>query len=129
MSNAKAKNNNYVINDLTGIGNIKVSHEVVMTIAAVAALEVKGVYSMQGKAANEIVTMLGMKNLSQGVRVEISENTAKVTLAIILEYGCSIPKVSAQVQDKVKTSLETMTGLVVTNVNVRIAGVNIDKYN
>jgi uncharacterized alkaline shock family protein YloU len=82
---------------------------------------------MQGTAANEIVTMLGFKNLSNGVRIEIDENVAKVTLAIILDYGYSIPKVSAQVQDKVKSAIETMTGLEVSSVNVRIAGVNIDK--
>lgn len=129
MSNIKNKNSDYIINNSTEIGNIKVSAEVVMAIAAVATLEVKGVYSMQGTAANEIVTMLGIKNLSQGVRVEITGNTARVAVAVILDYGCSIPKVSAMVQEKVKTSLENMTGLEVKTVNVRIAGVNIDKYN
>lgn len=125
---AEIKNkDSYVINDKSGIGDVKVSAEVVMAIAAVAALEVKGVYSMQGTTTNEIVTMLGVKNLSRGVRIEIADNSAKVTLAIILEYGYSIPKVSAQVQDKVKSAIETMTGLEVNTVNVRIAGVNIDK--
>ncbi len=118
---------NYLINDKSEIGDIKVSAEVVMAIAAVAALEVKGVYSMQGTATNEIVTMLGIKNLSKGVRIEITDHSAKVTLAIILDYGFSIPKVSAQVQEKVKSAIETMTGLEVNTVNVRIAGVNIDK--
>lgn len=120
---------NYLIKDTTGIGDIKISSEVVMAIAAVATLEVKGVYAMQGTTTNEIVTMLGMNNLSKGVRIEVSEGVAKVTVAIILDYGCSIPKVSAQVQDKVKTTIETMTGLTVKSVNVRIAGVNIDKVN
>lgn len=117
---------NYVINDKSEIGDIKVSAEVVMAIAAVAALEVKGVYSMQGTTTHEIVTMLGFKNLSKGVRIEIEDHSAKVTLAIILEYGYSIPKVSAQVQDKVKSAIETMTGLEVNTVSVRVAGVNID---
>lgn len=129
MAKDNKNKDDYAINETTGIGDIKVSSAVVMAIAAVAALEVKGVHSMQGTAANEIVTMLGFKNLSQGVRITIADNKAKVTLAIILEYGCSIPKVSAQVQDKVKTSVETMTGLSVESVNVRIAGVNIDKAN
>lgn len=119
----------YMIKDTTGIGDIKIASEVVMAIAAVATLEVKGVYAMQGTTTNEIVTMLGMNNLSKGVRIEVADNCAKVTVAIILDYGCSIPKVSAQVQDKVKTSIETMTGLEVKTVNVRIAGVNIDKTN
>lgn len=117
----------YVLNDETGIGDIKVSSNVVMTIAAVAALEVKGVHSLQGTAADEIVTMLKLKNLAQGVRIEIENNQARVALAIILEYGYSIPKISAQVQEKVKSAIETMTGLEVLSVNVRIGGVNIDK--
>ncbi|MCM1468483.1 MAG: Asp23/Gls24 family envelope stress response protein [Alistipes sp.] len=117
----------YVLNDETGIGDIKVSSNVIMTIAAVAALEVKGVHSLQGTAADEIVTMLKLKNLAQGVRIDIQNNQAKVALAIILEYGYSIPKISAQVQDKVKSAIETMTGMEVLSVNVRIGGVNIDK--
>lgn len=117
----------YVLNDETGIGDIKVSSNVVMTIAAVAALEVKGVHSLQGTAADEIVTMLKLKSLAQGVRIEIENNQARVALAIILEYGYSIPKISAQVQEKVKSAIETMTGLEVLSVNVRIGGVNIDK--
>lgn len=117
----------YVLNDETGIGDIKVSANVVMTIAAVAALEVAGVHSLQGTAADEIVTMLKIKNLAQGVRIEIENNQAKVALAIILEYGYSIPKISSQVQEKVKSAIETMTGLEVVSVNVRIGGVNIDK--
>lgn len=117
----------YVLNDETGIGDIKVSANVVMTIAAVAALEVAGVHSLQGTAADEIVTMLKIKNLAQGVRIEIENNQARVALAIILEYGYSIPKISSQVQEKVKSAIETMTGLEVVSVNVRIGGVNIDK--
>ena len=117
----------YVLSDETGIGDIKVSANVVMTIAAVAALEVPGVHSLQGTAADEIVTMLKIKNLAQGVRIEIENNQAKVVLAIILEYGYSIPKISSQVQEKVKSAIETMTGLDVVSVNVRIGGVNIDK--
>lgn len=117
----------YMLNDETGIGDINVSSNVVMTIAAVAALEVKGVHSLQGTAADEIVTMLKLKSLAQGVRIEIENNQARVALAIILEYGYSIPKISAQVQDKVKSAIETMTGLEVLSVNVRIGGVNIDK--
>lgn len=118
----------YVINSESGIGDIKVSAEVVMAIAAVAATEVKGVYAMQGNTRNDIVTMLGFKDLSKGVKIEIKEDeTVKVMLAIILEYGYGIPSVSAQIQEKVKTAIETMTGLLVESVNVRIAGVNIDK--
>ncbi|MGN0160393.1 MAG: Asp23/Gls24 family envelope stress response protein [Lachnospiraceae bacterium] len=129
MAKENKSKTSYVINDTTGIGDIKVSAEVVMAIAAVSALEVKGVHAMQGSAANEIVTMLGFQNLSRGVRIDITDHTVKVTLAVILDYGYSIPKISAQVQEKVKSSIETMMGLEVVSVNVRIAGVNLDKAN
>ena len=123
----KTKQSAYVIQKTSGIGTVKVSNEVVMAIAAVAAMEVKGVFAMQGNAAREIVTMLGFKSLSQGVSIQYNTGDCKITVGIILDYGYSIPKVSALVQEKVKSSVENMTGLDVSCVNVRIAGVNINE--
>jgi len=70
-----------------------------------------------------------MKNLSKGVKVTVNETSVAVDLALNLKYGYGIPEVSSKVQEKVKTAIETMTGLEVSLVNVRIAGVNIDKNN
>ena len=85
-----------------------------------------GVESMAGNITNELVSKLGMKNLSKGVKVHVGENDVTVNLALNIKYGCEIPKVSATVQDRVKTAIETMTGLEVSEVNIKIAGVNID---
>ena len=91
------------------IGEVQIADEVVAIIAGLAATEVEGVDSMAGNITNELVGKLGMRNLSKGVK-----------------YGYNIPDVSAKVQDKVKTAIENMTGLTVLEVNIKIAGVNMD---
>ena len=100
--------------------------EVVAIIAGLAATEVDGVSSMAGNITNEIVSKLGMKNLSKGIMIEIMDNEVKVDVAINIAYGYSIPDVSAKVQDKVKAAIENMT---VAVVNVRIASVDMGTDN
>ena len=104
---------------------MRIADEVVAIIAGLATTEVEGVSSMAGNITNEIVSRLGMKNLSKGILVEVMENEVKVDVAINIAYGYSIPEVSAKVQDKVKSAIENMTGLTVAVVNVRIASVDM----
>lgn len=85
-----------------------------------------GVASMYGNITNELVAKLGMKNLSRGVKIEVADGKVGVELAINMEYGYSIPEVTGTVQDKVKSAIETMTGLEVAEVNIRVAGVNLE---
>ena len=99
----------------------------VAIIAGLAATEVEGVSSMAGNITNELVGKLGMKNLSKGVKVEVLENAVSVELALHMKYGYNIPAVSTKVQEKVKAAIENMTGLMVSDVNIRIAGVDIEK--
>jgi uncharacterized alkaline shock family protein YloU len=106
-------------------GEIKVADEVVAIIAGLAATEVEGVSSMAGNITNEIVSRLGMKNLSKGIQIEIADNEVVVDVALNIAYGYSIPEVSTKVQEKVKSSIETMTGLSVATINVRIASVDM----
>ena len=107
------------------IGEVKVADEVIAIIAGLAATEVDGVSSMAGNITNELVSKLGMKNLSKGVRIEISEDSVEIYLALNIAYGYSIPEVSAKVQERVKTAVETMTGLSVAALNVKIAAVDM----
>ena len=107
------------------VGDVRVADEVVAIIAGLATTEVEGVSSMAGNITNEIVSKLGMKNLSKGILVEVMENEVKVHVSINISYGYSIPEVSSKVQDKVKTAIENMTGLNVAVVNVRIASVDM----
>ena len=112
--------------DIADIGTVQIADEVIAVIAGLASTEVEGVVKMSGNITNEIVSMLGMKNLSQGVKVEIMGDEVEVKLSLVLRYGVSIPKTSQEVQDKVKNAIETMTGLKVTNVNIHIAGIMTD---
>ena len=107
------------------VGDVRIADEVVAIIAGLATTEVEGVSSMAGNITNEIVSKLGMKNLSKGILVEVMENEVKVDVAINIAYGYSIPDVSAKVQDKVKSAIENMTVLTVAVVNVRIASVDM----
>lgn len=109
------------------LGSIKISEEVVAIVAGLAATEVPGVAGMSGGIAGGIAEMLGRKNLSKGVKVEVGEKEAAIDLYIIVEFGCRIPDVSWEIQEKVKKSVETMTGLEVVEVNIHIQGVNIEK--
>lgn len=111
------------------LGEVKIADEVVAIIAGLAATEVEGVSSMAGNITNEIVSRLGMKNLSKGITVDVVEGEVKVDVAINIAYGFSIPDVSMKVQEKVKSAIENMTGLTVTVVNVRIASVDMNGDN
>ena len=109
------------------MGDVRVSEEVVAIIAGLAATEVEGVSSMAGNITNEIVSKLGIKNLSKGIAVEVLDDEIKVDVALNIDYGYSIPEVSEKVQEKVKSAVENMTGLNVAIINVRIASVDMNE--
>lgn len=128
MAEAKIqKRNTYTIYDDEGIGTVQIADEVVAIIAGLAATEVDGVASMAGNITNELVSKLGMKNLSKGVKVDVLDGVVCVDLALNLKYGYEIPATCKNVQEKVKTAIENMTGLEVSDVNVAIAGVNMEQ--
>ena len=114
------------INNPDGSVDVQVTEEVIAIIAGLAATEVEGIHSMAGGITNEIIARLGWKNLAAGVTVSWKDSTVFTDLSLVVEMGVSIPEVSAKVQEKVRSAIETMTGLKVGAVNVRIANVNID---
>ncbi len=118
---------NYNIKETGALGDIQIADEVIAIIAGLAATEVDGVAKMYGNIPNELVSRLGMKNLSKGVKVFVTPGNVKVDLSLELKYGYSVMEVSKEVQEKVKQAIETMTGLEVSEIRVRIAGVAIDK--
>ena len=117
--------NTHKVYEKDKIGEGRIADEVVAIIAGLAATEVEGVDSMAGNITNELVGKLGMKNLSKGVKVDVTEEHVSVDLSLNLKYGYNIPDVSERVQDRVKSAIENMTGLTVLDVNIRIAGVNL----
>jgi len=116
-----------ITNSADNIGSVKISEEVVATIAGLATAEVKGVSSMSGTIAGGIAEILGKKNTGKGVKVEMREDDVDINLYIIAEYGASIPEIAWEIQEKVKKAIEGMTGLKVEKVNVNIEGVHIEK--
>ena len=109
------------------IGNIKMSEEVIAIVAGVAATSVAGVKEMSNTITGGIAERLGKKSFSKGVKVEIDENETKISLALAVEYGCKIPEVAWEVQEKVKKAVETMTGLEVLEVNIFVDGLIMAK--
>ncbi len=113
-----------VVNENDGSG-IKISDEVVATIAGMAASEVNGVANMNGGLVGGITEMLGKK--TKGVKVQVGEKETTIDISLTVEYGARIPDIAWEVQNKVKTQVESMTGLKVVAVNVIVQGVNFPK--
>ncbi|MBR1757558.1 MAG: Asp23/Gls24 family envelope stress response protein [Lachnospiraceae bacterium] len=103
------------------IGEVKIANEVVATIAGLAAAETKGVYELVGGGK------WGSKGYTKGVKVVLSEEGVLVDLNVMIAYGHSIPETGEDVQNHVESAIENMTGLKVKEVNVHVAGVQLDK--
>ena len=119
----------HTIHEDEKLGEVQIADDVVAIIAGLAATEVEGVATMAGNITNELVAKLGMKNLSKGVKIQVSEDGVLVDLALTLKFGYSIKNVSIKVQEKVKNAIENMTGLNVISVNIRIANLAVENNN
>lgn len=108
---------------------IRISEEVIATIAGIAASGNENVVSMGGGFVDGIVGMLGKKASSKGIKVEMKENQVNIDLAVVMQYGCKIHEVARDMQDRVRKSVQDMTGLEVLNVNVSVLGVSLSKEN
>ena len=116
--------------EITETEGIQISNDVIGVIAGVAVSEVQGVSSMAGGFAGGITEVLsGKKNLAKGIKVEKLENSVKIDVNIIVEYGSRIPDIAFEIQNRVKTAVENMTGLKVEEVNVHVQGVNTSSIN
>jgi len=122
----KDERNIYTIELQNECGEVVVADEVVAVIAGLAAMEVEGIASMAGNATRELISKIGIKSLSKGVRVDILEGVVTVAITLTLKYGFNIKEVATKVQDKVKAAIENMTGLTVADVNIRVAGVQVE---
>lgn len=111
----------------SGIGQIQIADEVIAVIAGTAALEIDGVAGMSGNLTGDIAEIIGRKNLSKGVKVEVSDGSVTVSVNILVKFGFKVQEVSFSVQQRIKTAVETMTGLVAKEVNVYVSGVLMEK--
>ena len=117
----------HVIHEKDKIGQVIIADEVFAIIAGLAAMEVEGVHSMADNITRELIAKLGMKTLSKGVKVEVMEDKVSVYMSLNLQFGYTIPDVATVVQDKVKAAIENMTDFYVLDVNIKIAGVVVDR--
>lgn len=109
---------------IMGTDTIKISNEVVATYAGIAVSEVEGVYGMAGGFAGFTEAISGKKNLSKGIKVDVDEKSVKIDVNIVVEYGARIPDVAYEIQTRIKKTVESMTDLKVTEVNVNVQGVH-----
>ena len=103
------------------LGNIHIAEEVLAAVAAAAAMEVKGVSALA--AGTDIAELLGKKNQAKGVRIQVEEEKVSVELSVMMTYGNTIPEVGKAVQENVKSTMESVTGLEIAAVNVSVAGI------
>ncbi|PKM78606.1 MAG: Asp23/Gls24 family envelope stress response protein [Firmicutes bacterium HGW-Firmicutes-15] len=109
------------------LGVIRIADEVVSTVAGLAAIEVEGVANMSGGWGIDLVEKLGKKNLGKGIKVDANGEQTSIDIFIVIEFGYAIPKVAENVQKEVKLAVETMTGLIVSAVNVHVVSVMTKK--
>ena len=105
------------------LGNIHIAEEVLAAVAAAAAMEVKGVSALAANFGTDIAELLGKKNQAKGVHIRVEEEKVSVELSVMMTYGNTIPEVGKAVQENVKSTMESVTGLEITAVNVSVAGV------
>lgn len=125
MANSKDKDVSTEVKTNEG-GKVIFAPEVIATIAGLATAEVKGVVGTSGNVVEGITEILGKKNLSKGIKVDVGSEEAAVDINVIIEYGYKIHEVCQDVQRSVKKEIETMTGLKVVEVNVFVSSVNFE---
>lgn len=120
------KRTTYKIKEFGDKGKVIISEEIITVVAALAATEVEGIASLAGNITHDQVGKVGAKNLSKSMKVSVVDDAVSVDANLMMEYGKNIIKTSQNVQEKIRTSIESMTGMSVSDVNVHIAGVEMD---
>ena len=109
------------------LGSIHISEEVLAVIAAAAVLEVEGIGGLAANLGTDLAELLGKKNLSRGIHIQVEDGNVTVDLSILVKYGYTIPDVARAVQEAVDGSVEATSGLTVAAVNVNVGGVVFEK--
>lgn len=122
------KNQEHTAGETTNAyGSIRIAEEAVASIVSLAAAQIKGVAAMSGSVAAGLTEKLGgKKNLAKGVKVEINEQNVSVSLHIFVEYGVKIPQLALDIQNEVRDTVQTMTGLKVKEVNIYVQGISFE---
>lgn len=111
----------------TDLGVLKINNEVIASIAKNAALQVNGVKGIKSGFLSMLADFFSKGYHNKGISLDINENEVKVGVTIVVEYGVTIPDVATLVQENIRTAIEEMTGLTVTEVNVSIGDIHSEK--
>ncbi|MBE6113336.1 MAG: Asp23/Gls24 family envelope stress response protein [Peptococcaceae bacterium] len=107
-------------------GSIKISEDAIAGIVSMVAAQIKGISAMSGSMTSGLTEMLGKKNLTKGVKVELDDQDVIIALYIFVEYGVKIPKLALEIQNHVRDAIQNMTGLRVKEVNIYVQGISFD---
>ncbi len=118
---------NEMVKEIVREDKIKISEEVIATIAGIAASENENLSSMSGGFVDGIAGMLGRKSPGKGIKVELKENLVMIDMAVVMQYGCKIHEVARDMQKRVRDAVEGMTGMEVAAVNISVLGVTVGK--
>ena len=122
-----AENKEYYTQEMDN-GSIQISEDVVASVTGMAVLEVEGVCGLSSSIGTDIAEMLGMKTLSKGVRLSTTETGAlRIDCDVVSKFGQNIFELAKNVQENVKSSVESVTGLRVAEVNVTVCGIALPK--
>lgn len=124
MADSNVENGNAIVTK-DEEGTITFAGEVVATIAGLAAIDINGVAGMSGGLKSGVSELFGRKDLTKGIKVEVGKEEVAVDIAIIVDYGVSIPEVAENIQNSVVKAIETMTGLNVVEVNISVQGIEV----
>ncbi len=108
------------------VDQVQIADDVIAVVAEIAALEVDGIVGTTAGKGDFMQALSGKKR-PKGVKVEVAEDEVFIDLGVIVKYGAKIQKICKEAQEKVKNSVETMTGLNVISVNIHVVGVHFDK--
>lgn len=108
------------------VDQVQIADDVIAVIAEIAALEVEGIAGTT-QSSKDFVQALSGKKKPKGIKIEVGEGEVSIDIAAVVKYGVKIQKICAEAQEKVKNSVETMTGLNVASVNIHVVGVHFDK--
>ncbi|MDY0405613.1 Asp23/Gls24 family envelope stress response protein [Virgibacillus sp. 179-BFC.A HS] len=114
------------VSENTGLGTVEIAPEVIEVIAGIAASEVKGLASMRGSFATDVVEKFGKKSHSKGVKVELTDNGILIDLYVLLKFGVSIPQVAQDIQTNIRQTLMNMTELEIAEINVHVVGIQME---
>ncbi|MDU7115070.1 MAG: Asp23/Gls24 family envelope stress response protein [Peptoniphilus harei] len=117
--------NKYLVNGNEADGKVKISEDVIATVASVAAERVDGIVKVGSNFKSQVTDILNTKNFNRGVKVNIGERETIVDVYVTIEYGIKIVEVSEKVQAQVKEAIENMTDFDVVEVNVHISGIAV----